>query len=300
MHTFTLVAAMTLVQLAQVVSPASLVDDVRKLAVAQDNDDRFDALTRMLRARNLTFSVEPFTLDKAVGREPRTRGRNIVLTLGEGAEEILVGAHYDAIRLADGSLGPGAVDNGAASVTLVSLAQILSTQRLTKRVRIVWFDMEEYGPVGSARYVEAHASDGTIAMLNFDINGYGDTVVFGPPPGGEDARLRRVFTQTCADEEIPCIQFARLPRGDDRSFGTAKIPTLSIGLLSALEAHQLWLLLHAGAASGLAQDTQPAIMRTIHTADDTVSKLDGVSMARELHLMVALVRRLIAERGGQP
>jgi acetylornithine deacetylase/succinyl-diaminopimelate desuccinylase-like protein len=260
MHTFTLVAGMTLVQLAQVVSPESLVNDVRKLAVAQDNDDRFDALTQMLRARNLTFSVEPFTREKAVGSEPRTRGRNIVLTLGEGAEEILVGAHYDAIRLSDGSLGPGAVDNGASSVMLVRLAEMLSKERLAKRVKIVWFDMEEYGLIGSARYVEAHASDRIVAMLNCDIDGYGDTVVFGPPQGGDDVRLRTVFGQTCVDE-----------------------------------AHQLWLLLHAGAVSGLAQGTAPAIMRTIHTADDTVSKVDGVSMARELHLMVALVRRLTAE-----
>jgi hypothetical protein len=154
--------------------------------------------------------------------------------------------------------------------------------------------MEEYGLVGSARYAEAHASDRIAAMLNFDINGYGDTLVFAPPQGGEDSRLRRAFTQTCTDEAIDCIRFARLPRGDDRSFGLAKVPTLSIGMVSAVEAHQLWLLLHAGAASGLAESTTPGILRTIHTPDDATAKLDGASMARELRVVIALVRRLSA------
>jgi hypothetical protein len=62
----------------------------------------FDALTALLKAHNLPFTVETFTLDKppAAGPnaapDPRTRGRNVVVTLGEGPETIVVGAHYDA------------------------------------------------------------------------------------------------------------------------------------------------------------------------------------------------------------
>jgi len=42
-------------------APDALVEDVRALTVAQDNDQRFDALTSILRARNIPFTVEPFT-----------------------------------------------------------------------------------------------------------------------------------------------------------------------------------------------------------------------------------------------
>jgi hypothetical protein len=294
MHSVTLVAALAMLQLSPALSPDALVDDVRKLTVARDNDERFEALTEMLRARNVAFTVEPFTLDKPVGSDPRTRGRNVVVSLGEGAELIVVGAHYDAIRISDGSLGPGAVDNGAASVMLVRLAEALRGERLAARVRIVWFDMEEYGPVGSARYVEAHAADRIRAMINFDIDGYGDTLMFAPPPGGNDARLRQAFVQTCGAVEIDCVRFAVLPRGDDRSFGKAGIPTLSIALLPALEAHQMWLMLSAGANSGLAPGTVPPIYRTIHTADDVVAKVDGASIARLHRFAVALVRHLSA------
>jgi hypothetical protein len=296
MDPFVLLAAATLAQSPSTPSPMSIVTDVQKLTVTQDNDERFDALTRMLRANNLAFTVEPFVLEKPAGADPRTTGRNVVVTLGEGAEEILVGAHYDAVHLPDGSMGHGAIDNGAAAVMLVHLAETLRAERLTARVRIVWFDMEEYGLLGSARYVEAHASDHIVAMLNFDIDGYGDTLLFAAPQGGADAGLRRLFLETCVENDIDCVRFDRLPAGDDRSFGKARIPTLSIGLLPAAEAHQMWLMLHAGRNSGLAADTMPAILRTIHTADDVVTKVDGLSVARLHHFVAALTRRLAASR----
>ena len=100
------------------------------MAAATSNEARFDALTALLRSRGLTFTVEPFTIEKPVGREPRTEGRNIVVTIGEGPEEVVIGAHYDAVRLADGSLSPGAVDNAASSVMLIRLAEALRTETL--------------------------------------------------------------------------------------------------------------------------------------------------------------------------
>lgn len=287
-----LLAVFTLFQVSPALSPESLVDDVATLTAARDNDERFEALTALLRARDLVFTVEPFALDEAVGREPRTRGRNVVVSLGDGAEEILVGAHYDAARLPDGALSRGAVDNGASSVMLVRLAEALRGERLARRVRIVWFDMEELGLLGSAHHVKAHGAGRLVAMLNFDINGYGDTVLYGPPAGGDDERLRRTLAETCAGEGIDCVRFASMPPGDDRSFGKAAVPTLSIATLPAAEVHQLWLLLHAGANSGLAQGTVPPILRTIHTPDDVLAKVDGASIIRIHRLALALIRRL--------
>jgi hypothetical protein len=158
-------------------------------------------------------------------------------------------------------------------------------------VTFVWFDFEESGLLGSAKYLEAHASDRIKAMLNYDINGYGDTVVFGPPTGGSDARLTRLLLETCAAEGIDCVRFDGMPPGDDRSFGRAKIPTLSIAILPATEVHQLWLMLHAKSA-GLAPGFQPPIFHTIHTADDVPDKLDAAGTAKAHRLAVALVRRL--------
>ena len=68
-------------------------------------------------------------------------------------------------------------------------------------------------------------------MLNYDINGYGNTVLFGPPPGPLDPRLARTMLETCAAERVDCLRFDGMPPGDDRSFGARKIPAISIAIL---------------------------------------------------------------------
>ena len=223
--------------------------------------------------------------------DPRTRGRNVVVTLGDGPNTVVVGAHYDAKWLSATAISQGAVDNAASSVMLVRTAAALKAERLASRVTFVWFDMEESGLIGSAKYVEAHAGDRITAMLNYDINGYGDTVLFGPPQGGADPRLGRTMLDTCASEGVDCLRFAAMPPGDDRSFGARKIPTLSIAILPATEAHQLWLMLHAKGA-GLEKGFAPPVFTTIHTPGDVPDKLDGAAMATAGRLAQALVRRV--------
>jgi Zn-dependent M28 family amino/carboxypeptidase len=269
--------------------PATLADDEASLAASTTNDARFDTLTALLRARNLPFTVEPFTIEAPLRGEPRTAGRNIVLTFGAGAEEIVVGAHYDAVRLPDGSLSKGAVDNAASSVILVRLADAIKAESLPVRLRIVWFDMEELGLLGSAQYVKAHA-DRTTGMLNFDINAYGNTILFGPSERTDNAGLRRAFVQTCAVEDAACIGLPQMPPGDDRSFIKAGIPAVSIGMVGAIEAHQVWLMMNAGKEASLAEGTVPVILRTIHTAADAPDKVDEERMAAMLHFAMTLVR----------
>jgi Zn-dependent M28 family amino/carboxypeptidase len=287
-----LIAFVAVLQTVPAAAPqaTTLVEDGGRIAAAATNEERFDALTAMLRGRGLTFTVEPFTVDKPLGREPRTEGRNIVVTLGDGAEEVLIGAHYDAARLPDGSLSRGAVDNAASSAMLIRLADALRAERLPVRVRIVWFDMEELGLIGSTRYVKQHAADRIRAMLNFDINAYGNTIVFGASETRENAALRRTLVETCATEDIACVGFAQMPPGDDRSFVKAGIPTISIGTIPAVDVHQLWLMMNAGPNAGLAQGTVPSIMRTIHTPGDTPDKLNEETMQRMQRFALALVR----------
>ena len=270
--------------------PAPLAADVARFAAAAANEERFDTLTALLKARQLAFTVEPFTLDKPRGREPRTEGRNVVVTIGAGGRDVVVGAHYDAVRLPDGSLGRGAVDNAASSVMLVRLAEALQAEKLPARIRVVWFDMEELGLVGSDRFARQHAGDRIAAMINFDINAYGTTILYGPSERPESAGLRRTVVQTCAAEAVACVGFPQMPPGDDRSFVRAGVPTVSIALLPPIEAHQLWLMMNAGPLSGLAKETVPAIIRTIHTPGDTADKVSEEGMALVLRFALALVR----------
>ena len=287
-----LFAAFALLQ-APAPSAESLVAGVGRLAAAADNDARFEVLAAMLRERDLPFAVEPFAIDRPGAGEPRRTGRNIVVTIGDGRGEIVVGAHYDASRLPDGTLSRGAVDNGASSVMLVHLAESLRSAALPVRVRVVWFDGEELGLLGSAHYVATHGADAIRAMVNFDINAYGETVLYSAPDGGGPP-WRRAVLETCAAEAVDCVRLTRLPASDDRPFAAAGIPALSLARLTALEAHQIWLMLEGGAAAGLEKGTVPAILRTIHTAADVIDKVDGDAMARVHQFALGLIRRLAA------
>jgi Zn-dependent M28 family amino/carboxypeptidase len=166
---------------------------------------------------------------------------------------------------------------------------MLRTQTLTTRIRFVWFDMEERGLIGSAQYVAAHANEPLLAMINFDINAYGDTVLFGPAVRADNAALRRELRRTCAAQDLQCVGFAQMPPGDDRSFVKAGVPTVSVAMLPEIEVQQMWLMMNGGATSRLAQASTPAILETIHTPEDTPEKVNGEAMTRMLHFASALV-----------
>lgn len=272
--------------------PAPVVPAVTALAAAVDNDGRFEALTALLRGADLSFVVEPFTPDRLVTSNPRPLGRNVVVALGQGERALVVGAHYDASRLAGESRSRGAVDNAASAVLLVHAAQALSRERLRMRVVFVWFDMEEAGLLGSQRYVAAHSADLPALMLNFDINAYGDTMLYAPTASAASQPLRAAIEHTCTDLGIDCVRFAQLPSSDDCPFTRAGVPTASFATLPAPEAHHLWLTLNAGRGSPLAPGTPPPIMGTIHSTLDTVDKVDPATVARGAEFAAALIRRL--------
>ena len=239
--------------------------------------------------------MERFTIEKPLGREPRTEGRNIVATFGSGGNPIVVGAHYDATRLQDGTLSHGATDNAGSSVILATIAESLLAQPPAGRVTLVWFDMEELGLIGSQKYVEAHAGDRISAMLNLDVNAYGDTLIFGASRGAANVAPRRAVLETCAALDANCVGLVQMPPGDDRSFVKAGIPAVSLAILTAVEAHQTWLMMN-GPDSGLAPGKMPAIMTTLHTPADTIDKIDAAAMARQATFVTALIRRLDAPR----
>src|SRR5262245_5617148 len=177
---------------------------VEHLTKTASNEERFDAMTALLRARKIPFTVERFTIEKAIGREPRTEGRNIVATFGSGASPIVIGAHYDAARLPDGTLSHGATDNAGSSVILATIAESLLAKPPAGRVTLVWFDMEELGLIGSQKYLDAHPGDRIPAMVNLDVNAYGDTLIFGSSRGAANAAARRAVLETCAALDTSC------------------------------------------------------------------------------------------------
>jgi Zn-dependent M28 family amino/carboxypeptidase len=260
------------------------------------NEGRFEALTAILAERNIAFEVEPFAIEPRKG-EPRTTGRNVVVTIPGKAPEIIVGAHYDASRLTDGTLSGGAIDNAASVVILIRLAETLSQARRDARVRVVFFDMEELGLLGSAQFVQAHRERPVLAMVNLDVNASGDTVIFGPRTGTNDSALRSVRA-ACLTIPANCVEFPRMPPSDDVSFRKGEIPAVSIATVAEIQAHQLWLLMNGGKDAGLQTGFVPQILRTIHTAADTPSLVERDAMVRAYRIALALIATL--DRNGRP
>ncbi len=90
-------------------------------------------------------------------------------------EYIVIGAHLDHLGLQNGSLFPGADDNGSGSTALLNIAKAISSNPIKPKrsVLFMWFAGEEMGLVGSAYYVSHPLLplDKMICMLNVDMVG---------------------------------------------------------------------------------------------------------------------------------
>jgi Zn-dependent M28 family amino/carboxypeptidase len=110
--------------------------------------------------------------------EFQVRGKthhNLILNLpprssGKGElPPILIGAHYDGVP---GT--PGADDNATGVAALLELAKAFATEPLKYPVRLVAFDMEEYGMLGSSQYADDLRQQGQPLrlMLSLEMLGY--------------------------------------------------------------------------------------------------------------------------------
>jgi hypothetical protein len=90
-------------------------------------------------------------------------------------EYVVIGAHLDHLGLSNGSLFPGADDNGSGSTALLSIARAVTTNPIKPKrsVLFMWFAGEEIGLVGSAYYVDHPLLplDKMVCMLNVDMVG---------------------------------------------------------------------------------------------------------------------------------
>ena len=193
-----------------------MLRDVERMEVGT-NAERREVLMEMLSERGIEFELEAFNIEPRVNY-PRRVGANIVVTLGDGPADIVIGAHFDAVWLMGGTLGRGAVDNAASAIVLTRLASTLGAETLRHRIRIVFFDMEEIGLVGSRNYVSRHGSEEIAAAINLDVNGYGDTLIFGPTAAEGNTALPESMREVCREHDFQCMEYPRFPNSDYLSF----------------------------------------------------------------------------------
>lgn len=162
--------------MAAEVDTQRLTDDVARMVNAHTADpgevvtpwdrplkrrDGEAALTAAFAELGLTVTVED---DSGEGWEVH----NLVVEFPGATrpdEVVLVSAHYDVWY-------QGADDNSSGVAVLLELARALSTKEHARTVRIVAFDAEEVGLIGSARYYRRHADDDLRLVINMDSVGF--------------------------------------------------------------------------------------------------------------------------------
>jgi len=142
---------------------------------------------------------------------------------------VIAGAHLDSVPRA-----PGANDNASGSATLLELAESLDGLDTKNDVRLLWFDGEERGLLGSAAYVRDHRGDldRAVVMLNADMVGsqFATQVGFSMAARTSTAvgdaikgvALRNDVPATFLDE--------RHSRSDHASFDRAGVPAVDFGV----------------------------------------------------------------------
>ncbi|HEX8662300.1 MAG TPA: M20/M25/M40 family metallo-hydrolase [Brevundimonas sp.] len=261
--------------------------------VQPTNAARTDVVVAQLRAAGFDPVVETFV--GGTERSGAMEGRNVVVTIGDGAREILLTAHYDAVTLRDGTMSHGVVDNAASVVGVIEAAKILRTKALNHRVRIILFDQEELGLIGAKKWIEAHGLTNVAAVVNSDVAGYGDTMMYGQNNGLQSAFVTRAVQTVCSELALQCVGYPAYPPSDDRAFSAAGAPVVSLGFQDQVGAHQMWLAFNGGQTNGLAEGFVPQVFRLIHSNEDTIERVDPATVRLAGDTYAAVVERLDAD-----
>ena len=286
------------VAVAALLSTPSLAQDAEALKaqvgayVQPSNAERMNVVVSQLRAAGFNPTVETF---EGGGRGGPMQGSNVVVTIGEGAKEILLTAHYDAVKLRDGTMSQGVIDNAGSVVALIEAAKILREAPLSHRIRIIFFDQEELGLIGAKKWIEAHGIANVAAVVNSDVAAYGDTMMYGQNNGAQSAFVTRAVQELCAERALQCVGFPEYPPSDDRAFSAAGAPVVSLGFQDEIGAHQMWLAFNGGRDNGLKEDFVPPVFQRIHSTEDRLAYFNGDDVARFGLFVADLALKLSAQ-----
>ncbi|MEU9128001.1 M28 family metallopeptidase [Kitasatospora sp. NPDC048540] len=231
------------------------------------------------RALAARAAAGPVTLALEIRTFHETRHTWNVIAETRGGDErntVVVGAHLDSVLA-----GPGINDNGSGSAGILEVAEQLAGHQVGNKVRFVWWSAEEFGLVGSEKYVASlsEADRAKIKLyLNFDMIASPNPVRFvydgddsdhagsGPGPASS-AQLERRLTGYLDRHHLAHEGSDFTGRSDYGPFIDAGIPsggtfTGAEGIKTEAQAARY------GGVAGVAYDT------CYHQACDTLTNLD--------------------------
>ncbi|WP_288758575.1 M20/M25/M40 family metallo-hydrolase [uncultured Brevundimonas sp.] len=250
--------------------------------VKPTNAERTEVLVGFL--TRLGFTPDIQTFEGGNDRTGPMEGANVVVTVGEGERDIVLTAHYDAVKLRDGTLSQGIVDNVGSVMAMMEAAKTLEMglegQPVSHRFVFVFTDQEELGLLGAKAFLESHGKDRIAAVVNADVAAYGRTVMYGENNGEPSRFVLETLRALCAERGFDCMGYPVYPPSDDRAFSAAGLPVVSLGVQDAIGAHQMWLAFNGGEDNGLREGFVPPVFQRIHSAEDRIERLNGQDVAR--------------------
>ena len=115
----------------------------------------------------------------------KVKGKNLVWEKkghSDSNEILIFGSHYDTIsydnetlKVIPDAVMPGADDNASGVAALIALIEILNEVELKKTIRIIFFDFQELGSLGSRAYVKKHKEEllkYSSAYINVEMIGH--------------------------------------------------------------------------------------------------------------------------------
>lgn len=263
-----------------------------------------DYIVRQLESYGYDVSVQDFLVRRKDG--PSLNSANIVATktgtMAQASAEtpapwIIVGAHYDSVKV-----GHGAFDNGGGVGVMLEMARRLAGVGLPYTIEFVAFGAEEVGYKGSRQFFDDHVADQparVFLMVNLDSVAGGDKLyLYGAdtPQGRADTRME---LEAAHGADLPFHTNPGLnpdyPRGttgdwsDHRWFDKADIPFLYLeatnwnlgdkdGYVATRKAGELW-----------------------HTKDDTLAFIEETfpgRLPRQLAADVELLQAVLVDLYG--
>jgi len=284
------VAALFAASPALAQEPGAAIQTAAAAYVQPSNAERLAVIVDQLTAAGLPHEIQTF--EGGNQRSGPMAGSNVVVTLGDGPRDIVLTAHYDAVKLSDGSMSQGVVDNAGSVLAMIEAMKTLKGQATDHRLIFVLTDQEELGLIGAKAWLAAHDKSRIHAVINADVAAYGRTVMYGENNGAQSGFVLGALRAQCAEQAVDCVAFPIYPPSDDRVFSAAGVPVVSLGTQDAVGAHQMWLAFNGGEDNGLKEGFVPPVFQRIHSKEDKLSYLNGDDVARFGRFIVDLTLRL--------
>lgn len=228
----------------------------------------------------------------------------IVNATGKSKKKIVIGAHYDIWPKSG-----GVNDNGAAVFILLELIKrALTLSELEISIDFVFFDLEENGQKGAKYYLEQEQVSEIYCMINLDMCGIGDYVIFNET-SSQDPQLSFMLKKICKDNDIHHKMLPNLPPGDEIPFQNCNIPSISIAIVPETTIPAVEHLAVTTRAKGLSWERitnslkfmidmikGTPVLETMHSKNDTIETITIESMEIIYGTVGKLLIELISDK----